>query len=129
MSAARRLVSIVGLLFITASSAEATVGVRGNLPDTAVDLRCRIGTGLAVGVALGVRDDRVGRAPIPNSSPCGSAAIAFGHPGFAGLTSKLSTIVICFVAGVLVTNSRTDQRESVFGSSRTSSVTVTTSCS
>lgn len=102
------MVSIVGLLFITAYFREAT-SATWNLPDTAW-----IFVSLGLGVAAGVLIFAMIR--MPKSDPeflavlLGGIAFASGLAGYL----HLSPIVICFVAGVLVTNFPNDRRDDVF---------------
>ena len=102
------LVSIVGLLFITAYFREAK-STTWMLPDTAW-----IFVSLGLGVAIGVLIFAMIR--IPKSDPeflavlLGGIAFASGIAGYL----HLSPIVVCFVAGVLVTNFPNEQRADVF---------------
>jgi hypothetical protein len=102
------LVSIVGLLFITAYFREAT-SATWNLPDTAW-----IFVSLGLGVTVGVLIFAMIRLPTSDSEflavLLGGIAFASGLAGYL----HLSPIVICFVAGVLVTNFPNDQRNDVF---------------
>ena len=102
------LVSIVGLLFITAYFREAK-SETWQLPDTAW-----IFVSLGLGVAAGALIFAMIR--VPTSDPeflaivLGGIAFASGLAGYLGL----SPIVICCVAGVLVTNFPNDHRAEVF---------------
>jgi Kef-type K+ transport system membrane component KefB len=102
------LVSIVGLLFITAYFRDSSSHT-WNLPDTAW-IFVSLGLGVAVGVLL------FATIRVPTSDPeflatlLGGIAFASGLAGYL----HLSPIVICFVAGVLVTNFPNDRREDVF---------------
>lgn len=102
------LVSIVGLLFITAYFRD-TTSTTWSLPDTAW-IFVSLGLGVAVGVLI------FAMLRIPQSDPeflavvLGGIAFASGVAGYL----HLSPIVICFVAGVLVTNFPNDQRPAVF---------------
>jgi hypothetical protein len=102
------LVSIVGLLFITAFFRD-TTSTTWQLPDTAW-IFVSLGLGVAVGVLI------FAMIRVPQSDPeflaivLGGIAFASGLAGYL----QLSPIVICFIAGVLVTNFPNDQRESVF---------------
>jgi Kef-type K+ transport system membrane component KefB len=102
------LVSIVGLLFITSYFREAT-STTWQLPDTAW-IFVSLGLGLAVGVLI------FAMLRVPKSDPeflaivLGGIAFASGLAGYL----QLSPIVVCFLAGTLVTNFPNEQRESVF---------------
>jgi len=102
------LVSIVGLLFITAYFREAK-SITWTMPDTAW-----IFVSLGLGVAIGVLIFAMIR--LPKSDPeflavlLGGIAFASGIAGYL----HLSPIVVCFIAGVLVTNFPNDQRADVF---------------
>jgi len=102
------LVSIVGLLFITSFFREAT-STTWSLPDTAW-IFVSLGLGLAVGVLI------FAMLRVPKSDPeflaivLGGIAFASGLAGYL----QLSPIVVCFLAGTIVTNFPNDQRESVF---------------
>jgi Kef-type K+ transport system membrane component KefB len=102
------LVSIVGLLFITAYFREAT-STTWSLPDTAW-----IFVSLGLGVTVGVLIFAMIRLPQSDSEflaiVLGGIAFASGVAGYL----QLSPIVVCFVAGVLVTNFPNDQRNNVF---------------
>jgi Kef-type K+ transport system membrane component KefB len=102
------LVSIVGLLFITSYFREAS-SVTWSLPDTAW-IFVSLGLGVTVGVLI------FALIRVPTSDPeflaivLGGIAFASGLAGYL----ELSPIVICFIAGVLVTNFPNDRREDVF---------------
>jgi Kef-type K+ transport system membrane component KefB len=102
------LVSIVGLLFITSYFRDAT-SESWSLPDTAW-IFVSLGLGVAAGVLI------FATIRVPTSDPeflatlLGGIAFASGLAGYL----HLSPIVICFVAGVLVTNFPNDHREEVF---------------
>ncbi len=102
------LVSIVGLLFITAYFREAS-STTWNLPDTAW-IFVSLGLGVTVGVLI------FAMIRVPSSDPEFLAIVLGGIAFAAGLAGylHLSPIVICFVAGVLVTNFPNEQRDSVF---------------
>lgn len=102
------LVSIVGLLFITAYFREAP-STTWHLPDTAW-IFVSLGLGVAVGVLI------FAMIRVPTSDPEFLAIVIGGIAFASGLAGYLllSPIVICFVAGVLVTNFPNDQRSSVF---------------
>jgi Kef-type K+ transport system membrane component KefB len=102
------LVGVIGLLFITAyfrTSASST----WTIPDTAW-----IFVSLGLGVAIGVLIFAMVRVPRSNAEflavVLGGIAFASGLAGYL----QLSPIVICFLAGVLVTNFPNDQRDSIF---------------
>lgn len=102
------LVSIVGLLIVTAFFRTHTSST-WQLPDTAW-----IFVSLGLGVAVGVLIFAMIRVPVSDPE---FLAIVLGGIAFAsGLARylQLSPIVICFVAGVLVTNFPNEQRDSVF---------------
>ena len=69
---------------------------------------------LGLGVAIGVLIFAMIRVPVSNAEflavVLGAIAFASGLAGYL----HLSPIVICFIAGVLVTNFPNEQRESVF---------------
>lgn len=101
-------VGIVGLLFITAyfrEPGEAT----WQLPHTAW-----VFVSLGLGVAVGVLIFALVRVPVSNAEflavVLGSIAFASGLAGYL----RLSPSVICFIAGVLVTNFPHEHRESIF---------------
>jgi Kef-type K+ transport system membrane component KefB len=102
------LVSIVGLLFITAYFREAE-SATWQLPDTAW-IFVSLGLGVAVGVLI------FAMIRLPKSDPeflavlLGGIAFASGIAGYL----HLSPIVVCFIAGVLVTNFPNEQRADVF---------------
>ncbi|MFT3696634.1 MAG: hypothetical protein QM831_26070 [Kofleriaceae bacterium] len=102
------LVGVVGLLFITAYFREDT-GSTWVLPDTAW-----VFVSLGLGVAIGVLIFAMIRVPVSNAEflavVLGGIAFAAGLAGYL----HLSPIVICFVAGVLVTNFPNEQRDNVF---------------
>ena len=102
------LVGVVGLLFITAyfrTSASST----WQIPDTAW-----IFVSLGLGVAIGILIFAMVRVPVSNAEflavVLGGIAFASGLAGYL----ELSPIVICFLAGVLVTNFPNEQRDSIF---------------
>lgn len=102
------LVSIVGLLIVTAFFRTHTT-TTWQLPDAAW-----IFVSLGLGVAVGVLIFAMIRVPVSDPE---FLAIVLGGIAFAsGLARhlQLSPIVICFVAGVLVTNFPNEQRHSVF---------------
>jgi len=102
------LVGVIGLLFITAyfrDAAETT----WHIPSTAW-----VFVSLGLGVAIGVLIFAMVRVPQSNAEflavVIGAIAFASGLAGYL----QLSPIVVCFLAGVLVTNFPNDQRESIF---------------
>ena len=103
------LVGVIGLLFITAYFREDVGATSWQLPDTAW-----VFVSLGLGVAIGVLIFAMIRVPVSNVE---FLAVVLGAIAFAsGLAGnlRLSPIVICFIAGVLVTNFPNEQRESVF---------------
>ncbi|HEX4419385.1 MAG TPA: hypothetical protein VH165_15845 [Kofleriaceae bacterium] len=102
------LVGVIGLLFITAYFRDATSSTWA-LPSTAW-----IFISLGLGVAIGVLIFAMVRVPVSNAEflavVLGGIAFASGLAGYL----YLSPIVICFLAGVLVTNFPNDQRDSLF---------------
>src|SRR5207237_144759 len=101
------LVGVIGLLFITAYFRDATG--TWSLPSTAW-----VFVSLGLGVAIGVLIFAMIRVPVSNAEflavVLGGIAFASGLAGYL----HLSPIVVCFLAGVLVTNFPNDQREPVF---------------
>jgi Kef-type K+ transport system membrane component KefB len=108
MSQLDEIVGVVGLLFITAYFRETGSGTWA-LPATAW-LFISIGLGVVVGVLILVM------VRVPRSRAeflavvLGAIAFASGLAGYLGL----SPIVVCFLAGALLTNFPCDQRASVF---------------
>jgi Kef-type K+ transport system membrane component KefB len=104
------LVGVIGLLFITAYFRDdAGSTITWQLPNTAW-----VFVSLGLGVAIGVLIFAMIRVPVSNVE---FLAVVLGAIAFAsGLAGNLhlSPIVICFIAGVLVTNFPNDQRESIF---------------
>ncbi len=102
------LVGVIGLLFITAYFRSSTTGT-WSLPDTAW-----VFVSLGLGVAIGVLIFAMIRVPVSNAEflavVLGGIAFASGLAGYL----ELSPIVICFIAGVLVTNFPNEQRDSIF---------------
>jgi len=102
------LVGVTGLLFITAYFRDATPSM-WTLPSTAW-----VFVSLGLGVAIGVLIFAMVRVPASNAEflavVLGGIAFASGLAGYL----YLSPIVICFIAGVLVTNFPNDQRDSIF---------------
>jgi Kef-type K+ transport system membrane component KefB len=102
------LVGVIGLLFITAYFRGAAPSA-WSLPSTAW-----VFISLGLGVAIGVLIFAMVRVPVSNAEflavVLGGIAFASGLAGYL----YLSPIVVCFLAGVLVTNFPNDQRESVF---------------
>jgi Kef-type K+ transport system membrane component KefB len=102
------LVGVIGLLFITAYFRDATSST-WTLPSTAW-----IFISLGLGVAIGVLIFAMVRVPVSNAEflavVLGGIAFASGLAGYL----RLSPIVICFLAGVLVTNFPNEQRDSIF---------------
>ena len=102
------LVGVLGLLFITAYFRTDAVG-SWQIPDTAW-----VFVSLGLGVAIGVVVFAMVRVPQSNAE---FLAVVLGGIAFAsGIAAHmmLSPIVICFLAGVLVTNFPNDQRENIF---------------
>jgi Kef-type K+ transport system membrane component KefB len=103
------LIGVIGLLFITAYFREDTAGTTWQLPNTAW-----VFVSLGLGVAIGILIFAMIRVPVSNAEflavVLGAIAFAAGLAGYL----HLSPIVICFIAGVLVTNFPNDQRDSVF---------------
>ena len=101
------LVGVIGLLFITAYFREPVTAWQ--LPDTAW-VFVSLGLGVTVGVLIFV----MVRVPTSNAEflaiVLGGIAFAAGLAGYL----RLSPIVVCFIAGVLVTNFPNDQRDNVF---------------
>ena len=103
------LVGVIGLLFITAYFRDDVGATTWQLPNTAW-----VFVSLGLGVAIGVLIFAMIRVPVSNVE---FLAVVLGAIAFAaGLAGslRLSPIVVCFIAGVLVTNFPNDQRESVF---------------
>jgi Kef-type K+ transport system membrane component KefB len=102
------LVGVIGLLFITAYFRDAASST-WQLPDTAW-----IFISLGLGVAIGALIFAMIRVPVSDAEflavVLGGIAFASGLAGYL----HLSPIVICFLAGVLVTNFPNEQRDSVF---------------
>jgi Kef-type K+ transport system membrane component KefB len=102
------LVGVIGLLFLTAYVRDATSST-WSLPGTAW-----VFVSLGLGVAIGVLIFAMVRVPVSNAEflavVLGGIAFASGLAGYL----RLSPIVVCFIAGVLVTNFPNDQRDSIF---------------
>ncbi|CAN5739188.1 hypothetical protein BH11MYX3_BH11MYX3_32520 [soil metagenome] len=102
------LVGVIGLLFITAYFRESGE-TAWQIPNTAW-----VFVSLCLGVAIGVLIFAMVRVPQSNAEflavVLGGIAFASGLAGYL----QLSPIVICFLAGVLVTNFPNEQRESIF---------------
>ncbi|HET9626725.1 MAG TPA: hypothetical protein VFP84_35425 [Kofleriaceae bacterium] len=102
------LVGVIGLLFITAYFRD-TTSTTWALPSTAW-----IFISLGLGVAIGILIFAMVRVPVSNAEflavVLGGIAFASGLAGYL----YLSPIVICFIAGVLVTNFPNEQRDSIF---------------
>ena len=102
------LVGVIGLLFITAYFRDATTS-SWQIPNTAW-----VFVSLGLGVAIGILIFAMVRVPKSNAEflavVLGAIAFASGLAGYL----HLSPIVICFIAGVLVTNFPNEQRESIF---------------
>ena len=102
------LVGVIGLLFITSYFRSDTASP-WQMPDTAW-----VFVSLGVGVALGALIFAMVRAPTSNveffAVLLGGIAFASGFAGYLAL----SPIVVCFIAGVLVTNFPNEERDSVF---------------
>lgn len=102
------LVGVLGLLFITAYFRADDIS-SWSIPDTAW-----IFVSLGLGVAIGVVIFAMVRVPQSNAE---FLAVVLGGIAFAsGIAGHmmLSPIVICWLAGVLVTNFPNDQRENIF---------------
>lgn len=103
------LVGVIGLLFITAYFREGDGASTWHLPNTAW-----VFVSLGLGVAIGILIFAMIRVPASNAEflavVIGAIAFASGLAGYL----HLSPIVICFIAGALVTNFPNDQRDSVF---------------
>ncbi|CAN5425114.1 hypothetical protein BH11MYX1_BH11MYX1_24290 [soil metagenome] len=103
------LVGVIGLLFITAYFREGDGATAWHLPNTAW-----VFVSLGLGVAIGILIFAMIRVPVSNAEflavVIGGIAFASGLAGYL----HLSPIVICFIAGVLVTNFPNDQRDNVF---------------
>jgi Kef-type K+ transport system membrane component KefB len=102
------IVGVVGLLFVAAYfRPEVTVGWQ--LPGTAW-----VFVSIGLGVVIGVLIFAMVRVPVSNAE---FLAVVIGSIAFgAGLAGYLflSPIVVCFIAGALVTNFPCEQRESIF---------------
>jgi Kef-type K+ transport system membrane component KefB len=102
------IVGVVGLVFLTAFFRD-DIGGAWQLPATAW-----LFVSLGLGVALGVLILAMVRVPVANAEflavVLGAVAFASGLAGYL----QLSPIVICFVAGALVTNLPCEQRDSIF---------------
>jgi hypothetical protein len=102
------MIGVIGLLFITAYFRDDS-GTTWQLPGTAW-----VFVSLGLGVAIGVLIFAMVRVPVSNAEflavVLGGIAFASGLAGYL----HLSPIVICFLAGVLVTNFPNDQRQSIF---------------
>jgi Kef-type K+ transport system membrane component KefB len=102
------LVGVIGLLFITAYFRDATPGT-WTLPGAAW-----VFVSLGLGVAIGMLIFAMVRVPVSNAEflavVLGGIAFASGLAGYL----YLSPIVICFIAGVVVTNFPNDQRDRIF---------------
>ncbi len=102
------LIGVIGLLFITAYFRGATE-TTWQIPNTAW-----VFVSLGLGVAIGVLIFAMVRVPTSNAEflavVLGAIAFASGLAGYL----HLSPIVICFLAGVLVTNFPNEQRASIF---------------
>lgn len=103
------MVGVIGLLFITAYFRDDAAAGTWQLPDTAW-----VFVSMGLGVAIGILIFAMIRVPTSNAEflaiVLGGIAFASGLAGYL----RLSPIVICFLAGVLVTNFPNDQRQSVF---------------
>jgi Kef-type K+ transport system membrane component KefB len=103
------LAGVIGLLFITAYFRDEGSYGTWEIPDTAW-----VFVSLGLGVAAGVLIFAMVRVPQSNAEflavVLGGIAFASGLAGFL----KLSPIVVCFLAGVLVANFPNDQRASIF---------------
>ncbi len=102
------LVGVIGLLFITAYFRIDTHST-WEIPSTAW-LFVAIGLGVAIGAVI------FAMVRLPQSNAEFLAVVLGGIAFASGIASHmmLSPIVICFLAGVLVTNFPNDQRENIF---------------
>jgi len=109
------IVGVVGLLFLTAFFRDLGPDLgpaatsSWQIPDTAW-----LFVSLGLGVAVGILILAIVRVPVSNAE---FLAAVVGSIAFAsGLAAhlQLSPIVVCFIAGVLLTNFPCDQRASVF---------------
>jgi Kef-type K+ transport system membrane component KefB len=102
------LIGVIGLLFITAYFREPSDST-WQLPDTAW-----VFVSVGLGVTIGVLIFAMIRVPVSNAEflavVLGSIAFASGLAGYL----RLSPIVVCFLAGVLVTNFPNEQRAPLF---------------
>ena len=102
------IVGVVGLVFLTAYFRD-DIGGAWHLPPTAW-----LFVSLGLGVALGVLIFAMVRVPVASAEflavVLGGVAFASGLAGYL----QLSPIVICFIAGALVTNFPCEQRDSIF---------------
>ena len=102
------LVGVIGLLFVTAYFREDAASA-WQLPGTAW-----VFVSLGIGVAIGALIFAMVRVPVNNAEflavVLGGIAFASGLAGYL----QLSPIVVCFIAGVLVTNFPNEQRDSLF---------------
>ncbi|MEJ7602431.1 MAG: hypothetical protein WKG01_31355 [Kofleriaceae bacterium] len=102
------LVGVIGLLFVTAYFRDDSVSA-WQLPSTAW-----VFVSLGLGVAIGALIFAMVRVPVNNAEflavVIGGIAFASGLAGYL----QLSPIVVCFIAGVLVTNFPNEQRDSIF---------------
>lgn len=102
------LVGVIGLLFVTAYFRDDAAS-SWHLPSTAW-----IFVSLGIGVAIGALIFAMVRVPVNDAEflavVLGGIAFASGIAGYL----QLSPIVVCFIAGVLVTNFPNEERESIF---------------
>lgn len=102
------LFGVIALLFITAYFRADSLGT-WDLPSTAW-----VFVSLGIGVAIGALIFAMVRVPVNDAEflavVIGTIAFASGIAGYL----QLSPLVVCFLAGVLVTNFPNEQRESVF---------------
>ncbi len=102
------IVGVVGLLFVAAYF-RPSVEVGWQLPGTAW-----VFVSIGLGVVIGVLIFAMVRVPVSNAE---FLAVVLGSIAFgAGLAGYLflSPLVVCFIAGALVTNFPCDQRDSIF---------------
>ena len=102
------IVGVVGLLFVAAYF-RPDVAVGWQLPGTAW-----VFVSIGLGVVIGVLIFAMVRVPVSNAE---FLAVVLGSIAFgAGLAGYLflSPIVVCFIAGALLTNFPCEQRESIF---------------
>jgi Kef-type K+ transport system membrane component KefB len=101
------LVGVIGLLFVTAY-------FRGDAGTWDLPSTAWVFVSLGIGVAIGALIFAMVRVPVNDAEflavVLGAIAFASGIAGYL----QLSPIVVCFIAGVLVTNFPNEERESIF---------------